>query len=39
MEVKPSPHKPASTTWHYFVECDSALHRIGRNLIPRGLEM
>ncbi|CBN74781.1 Xylosyltransferase, family GT14 [Ectocarpus siliculosus] len=39
MEVKPSVHKPASTTWHYFVECDSALHRIGRNLIPRGLDM
>eukprot|EP00752_Nemacystus_decipiens_P009269 g8281.t1 len=39
MEVKPSVHKPASTTWHYFVECDSALHRIGRNLNPRGLDM
>ncbi|CAM9872008.1 unnamed protein product, partial [Pylaiella littoralis] len=39
MEVKPSVHSPASTTWHYFVECDSALHRIGRNLYPRGLDM
>ncbi|CAN0501899.1 unnamed protein product, partial [Laminaria digitata] len=39
MESKVAIHKPASTTWHYFVECDSALHRIGRNLHPRGLDM
>eukprot|EP00903_Cladosiphon_okamuranus_P012640 g11825.t1 len=39
MEVKSAVHKPASTTWHYFVECDSTLHRIGRNLVPRGLDM
>ncbi|CAM9998718.1 unnamed protein product [Ascophyllum nodosum] len=39
MESKTAPHKPASTTWHYFVECDSALHRIGRSVQPRGIEM
>ncbi|CAM9360394.1 unnamed protein product, partial [Choristocarpus tenellus] len=39
MESRTPPHHPASTAWHYFVECDNALHRIGRNVLPRDLSM
>ncbi|CAM9343830.1 unnamed protein product [Phaeothamnion confervicola] len=39
VDLNPKPHKPASTAWHYYVECDSRLHRIGRNVAPRGIDM
>lgn len=39
MEIVDSPSRPSPEMWHHFVECDGALHRIGRLSLPRGINM
>lgn len=39
MDVTDDPARPPSEMWHHFVECDGALHRIGRLPIVRGMNM
>jgi hypothetical protein len=39
MDIIPEPVRPPSELWHHFVECDDALHRIGRMAVLRGMNM
>lgn len=39
MDVAAEPSKPPQEMWHHFVECDDALHRVGRMPILRGMNM
>jgi hypothetical protein len=39
MDAHNEPFRPHPEFWSYFVECDSALHRIGRLPLPRGLNL
>ena len=40
MQSQPNPiHPPLPEGWNYHVECDNAVHRIGRLVEPRGIEM
>jgi hypothetical protein len=39
MFVDPTPTVPLPRVWHYFVECDNAMHRVARFVLPRGLPL
>jgi hypothetical protein len=39
MDIIPDPVRPPSELWHHYVECDDALHRIGRMTVLRGMNM
>jgi len=39
VEVRPNPNKPQIHAWHYFVECDHAVHRIYRLPTPPNIDM
>lgn len=38
-ELSPVPNKPATRTWHDFVECDDAMRRVWRLAQPHGVNM
>lgn len=39
MATSPIPTIPDPYAWHYFVECDGRLHRIGRLLPPKNVQL
>ena len=39
MIIDPTPTVPLPRVWHYFVECDNAMHRVARFVLPRGLPL
>jgi hypothetical protein len=39
MDVHATPNVPPADMWHHYVECDDALHRIGRLTPARGMHM
>ena len=39
MDVGSEPTRPPVEMWHHYVECDDAIHRIGRLPLVRGMNM
>lgn len=39
MDVQDEPNRPSHDLWYHYVECDGALHRIGRLPLVRGINM
>lgn len=37
--IDPTPTVPLPRVWHYFVECDNAMHRVARFVLPRGVPL
>jgi hypothetical protein len=38
-EIRPEATFPPPEMWHYYLECDDAVHRIGRLTPARGIQM
>ncbi|GMH80513.1 hypothetical protein TL16_g08576 [Triparma laevis f. inornata] len=39
LEIRPSPNRPNTNAWHYYLECDDKMHRIYRLSQPKGVDM
>ena len=40
MSVTPFPSRPTSPEmWNHYIECDNAVHRVGRLPLPRGIDL
>ena len=38
--IHPHPHRPTvPEAWNCYVECDEAIHRVGRMPLPRGIDL